>query len=431
MLDKIVTGRVRLLMKPIYYLFYNITYSTLLSFVQWRYKKIVRKIQSKDKVKVAFFLINDSVWKYEGLYKLMESDHRFEPVVVVCPDIIYGHENMLRSMNLAYTNFQSAGYHVVKTYNEATKKWLDVKKEIRPDIVFFCIPHKLTKNQYYITNYLNCLTCYVPYNFGNSHLFKLMHNQIFHNLLWRLFAETNMHRDFSVKYAFNKGSNVVVTGFPGTDPLLDQHYVPTNVWKQKDEKIKKIIWAPHHTIDDDTSFLSYSNFLRYADFMLEIAAEFEGKIQIAFKPHPLLKNKLHAEAKWDEERIDNYYNKWKNLKNGQLVEGAYIDLFLGSDAMIHDSGSFLIEYIYTGKPVLHTNKDENITDRMNAFGILAFNLHYHAKNEADIHAFIEDVIKNKDEKKEKRLLFLATQLLPPNHKSASENIFDELVAQLF
>jgi len=431
MISKFLPGKVRRLLKPIYHFFYNFIYSTFLSFVQWRYKKIVRQIQRKDKVKVAFFLINNSVWKYEGVYKLMESDPRFEPVVVVIPNIIYGYENMVCNMNVAFKDFQTRGYQVVKTYNEATKKWLDVKKEIQPDIVFFTNPHKLTKSKYYITNYLNCLTCYVPYNFGNSHLFQMMHNQIFHNLLWRLFAETNIHRDFSVKYAFNKGRNVVVTGFPGTDIILNKQYVPINIWKQKDEKIKKIIWAPHHTIDNDTAFLSYSSFLRYADFMLKIADEYEGKIQIAFKPHPLLKNKLQEEANWSKERIDNYYNKWKNLENGQLVEGAYIDLFLGSDAMIHDSGSFLIEYIYTGKPVLHTNKDENITDRMNAFGILAFNLHYHAKKEEDIKAFIENVLKNKDEKKEERLLFLAAELLPPNHKSASENIFDEIVTQLF
>jgi hypothetical protein len=417
-------------MKVTYHFLKNIIYSIYFSFVQWRYKKFARQIRKKEKIKVAFFLIHDSVWKYDGVYKLFESDQRFEPVVIVCPYIDYGHDNMLRTMNQCYRNFQQRHYKVVKTYNETTKKWLDVKKDIQPDIVFFTNPHKLTKDEYYITNYSNCLTCYAPYNFGNSHLFQMMHNQIFHNMLWRLFAETDMHRDFSVKYAINKGINVVVTGFPGTDILLNHNYIPTNTWKQKDKKIKKIIWAPHHTIDNDTSFLSYSSFLRYADFMLNIVNEYQGKIQIAFKPHPLLRKKLYEEVSWGIEKTDNYYNKWNDLKNGQLVDGAYTDLFLSSDAMIHDSGSFLIEYIYTGKPVLHTNRDENIRDRMNAFGILAFNLHYHAKNEEDIKTFIENVLHNKDDKKQERALFLATKLLPPNRKSASENIYDEIVKQL-
>jgi CDP-glycerol glycerophosphotransferase (TagB/SpsB family) len=165
--------------------------------------------------------------------------------------------------------------------------------------------------------------------------------------------------------------------------------------------------------------------------MFNIANEYEGKIQIAFKPHPMLKNKLYDQTCWGKEKTDQYYDSWENLPNGQLVLGDYMDLFLNSDAMIHDSGSFLIEYIYTGKPVLHTNRDEHITDRMNDFGILAFNLHYHAKKEEDIRAFIEDVLKGKDEKRQEREAFLASALSPPNHKSASENIYDEIVKQLF
>jgi hypothetical protein len=416
------------------YLLYNYLRSIFnywyYNFIQWKYKKIVQKIKKKDKIKVAFFLIHESVWKYDDLYKLMESDHRFEPVVVVCPYMKDDPENMFFVMDQAYNTFHAKQFNVIKAYNEETNTWLGVKKEIQPDIVFFTNPHRITKAEYYITNYLNCLTCYVPYNFGNSHLFQMMHNQIFHNVLWRLFAETNIHRDYSVKYADNKGINVFVTGFPGTDLLLNRNYIPTNIWKQKDKKIKKIIWAPHHSIDNDISFLSYSSFLRYADYMLNIIDEYQGKIQIAFKPHPLLKKKLYDEASWGKEKTDNYYNSWNNMLNGQLVEGDYIDLFLSSDAMIHDSGSFLIEYIYTGKPVLHTNRDENLRDRMNAFGVLAFNLHYHAKNEKDIKAFIENLLNNKDEKKQERAAFLTSKLLPPNHKSASQNIYDEIVKQL-
>jgi CDP-glycerol glycerophosphotransferase (TagB/SpsB family) len=309
-------------------------------------------------------------------------------------------------------------------------KWLDVKQEVRPDIVFFTNPHKLTKDEYYITHFTDCLTCYAPYNFGNSHLYQMMHNQLFHNYLWRLFAETNLHKEFSVKFAQNKGKNVLVTGFPGTDVFLNHNYIPINVWKQKNENIKKIIWAPHHSIETNTSFLSYSSFLIYSDFLIKMANEFKGIIQIAFKPHPILLNKLYEHSDWGKEKTDAYYAQWENMENGQLVVGDYVDLFLTSDAMIHDSGSFLIEYLYTGKPVLHLDSDENITDRMNEFGILALNQHYRAINERQIQEFIQAVINNTDEKKADREAFLATRLIPPNQKSASENIFDEIVKQL-
>lgn len=398
--------------------------------IQSKQKSVLNTIRKKEKIRVVFFLIFDSVWKYEGVYHLMLNSKQFEPIVVVCPYMKSDESTMFREMNKAYSTFKEKGYNVINSYNEKKNEWLDVKKILNPDIVFFSNPHKLTKDEYYINHYTDRLTCYVPYNFGNSHLYQMMHNQLFHNYLWRLFAETPTHKEFSVKYAINKGKNVKVTGFPGTDVFLDKNYKPQNCWKHKSSNIKRIIWAPHHTIDNNTSFLSYSSFLIYSEYMLKLTDRFDGKIQIAFKPHPLLFNRLSEESCWGKEKTLLYYSCWKDLKYGQLVDGDYVDLFLTSDAMMHDSGSFLIEYLYTGKPVLYLDRDEKITERMNTFGIRAFNQHYHAKNESDIENFIESLLNNEDIKKTDREKFLITELLPPNQKSASENLLDEIVKEL-
>ena len=72
----------------------------------FQHKIAVKKVRKKDKIKVAFFLIHDSVWKYEGVYKLMEQDERFEPLVIVCPYITFGEENMLKEMKQAYQSFK-------------------------------------------------------------------------------------------------------------------------------------------------------------------------------------------------------------------------------------------------------------------------------------------------------------------------------------
>jgi hypothetical protein len=184
----------------------------------------------------------------------------------------------------------------------------------------------------------------------------------------------------------------VVTGFPGTDIFLDNKYKPENAWKETGENLKKIIWAPHHTIDDDKSFLSFSAFLIYADYMLELAAKYKSAVQWAFKPHPILKPKLYEHPQWGKKRTDAYYNRWNEIANGQLEEGSYHDLFLTSDAMIHDSGSFLIEYLYLNKPVCRTDRDDSITDRLNKFGVMAYNMHYHARSEKEIEEFLVNVV---------------------------------------
>jgi CDP-glycerol glycerophosphotransferase (TagB/SpsB family) len=301
-----------------------------------------------------------------------------------------------------------------------------VKKVINPDIVFFTNPHKLTKKEYYITNYRDRLTCYVPYSFQVSYLLQEQYNQIFHNLLWIAFYETAIHKNFALKYAINKGKNVIVTGYPNIDLFFDRSYLPKDRWKISDRHIKRIIWAPHHTIDK-TLYLNYSNFLKVNDLFIEIAKHYKGKIQIVFKPHPLLKNKLYLLPEWGKEKTDEYYELWNSQDNTQIEEGDYIDLFLTSDALIHDSGSFLAEYFYTNKPELFIFAGDYVIQQFSSFGKNILENVYHSKNNEDIINFINDVILNENDfMKNQRLAVIQNYISSLNEKSASENIFEIL-----
>ena len=395
------------------------------------HRKALKKVCKKEKIKVVFFAIHSSVWKYDGVYQLMDKDPRFDPIVVVCPVVNYGKENMLVEMEKAYTLFKNKGYNVVKTYNKEDDTYLDVKKVVAPDIVFFTNPHCLTSEEYYITNYKDILSCYTQYSFHVTHLNEEQYNQLFHNILWKAFYETELHVKMAKQYSRNKGSNVVVTGYPGTDDLNYGGRSGKDIWKNPDMNLKRIIWAPHHTINRRGN-LSFSNFLRYHQFMLDLAEKYRDRIQIAFKPHPLLKVKLYGHKEWGRERGDYYYRQWEELENGQLESDDCVDLFNTSDAMILDSGSFTAEYLCCGKPSLFTFSDLNVRERFNEFGKLVLEQHYHAYNEADILEFIENVVLGgKDTMKEKRDAFYTSYLTPPNNKTASENIYDEICKEIF
>lgn len=400
--------------------------------VQSNHKKALKRVKNKDKIKVAFFLIHDACWKYEGVYQLMQNDKRFDPIVVVCPYIVYGEETMLREMNQAYENFKNRGYNVIKTLNETTYTWLDVKKEIKPDIVCFTNQWNLTRPEYYIKNFLDTLTCYVPYAFKNSYLYESHFNGSMQIFVWKFFLETEIHKRLSEKYSQNNSINTVVSGYPGLDKLLDKNYQPRDVWKIKDPSIKRIIWAPHHTIPGMGATLDYSTFFRFADFMLEMADKYKDKIQIAFKPHPILRAKLSKTEVWGKEKTNAYYQKWMNLQNGQLYEGEYVDLFLTSNGMIHDCGSFLIEYLCTNNPVMYLLNDDSVPERLNEVGKMALSLLYQGKNNDDIDRFINDVIiDDNDQMLNERLHFFNTIIRPPKDKTASENIFNYLKDSLF
>jgi hypothetical protein len=418
--------------KPFAQYIKSIVFNIQFKRVQYNQRRALLRIKKKDKIVVVFFLIHDADWKYEGVYRLMEKDEQFEPIVVVCPYIAYGDDFMLRILNHAYNSFKKEGYRVIKSLNENTGKWLNIKSEIHPDIICFTSPWELTRPEYLIQNYLDTLTCYVPYGFKISHLYEAHFNKPTQNLVWKFFLETDIHLKLSQKYSRNNAANAVVTGYPGMDRLLQKDYHPSDVWKINDEKIKRIIWAPHHTIPGMGATLDYSTFLSYSDFMLEIADRNKEKIQIAFKPHPILRINLSKEEVWGKEKTDKYYQRWADLQNGQLIEGDYMDLFFTSDGMIHDSGSFLIEYLYTNKPVMFMFSDDLIPERFNEIGKIALSKLYNGKNKTDIEEFIEDIIiKGNDYLKSERIEFFNTIIKPPNNNTASENIFNYLKSVIF
>jgi len=232
-------------------------------------------------------------------------------------------------------------------------------------------------------------------------------------------------------YSRCRQRNALVTGYPGIDNLQYGIRLENNLWKDDDITKKRIIWAPHHTIDFRER-VGFSCFLRYYETMIDIAKEFEDRIQVSFKPHPLLKNKLYDHPQWGREVTDQYYRRWEELDNGQVNTDDYVDLFNSSDALIHDSGSFVAEYLSCGKPALFTISDDSVTQRFNEFGKIALDRYYQAFNESDIESFVELVIgEREDTKRNERDEFYKTYLLPKNSKKASVNIFEDICREVF
>lgn len=387
------------------------------------YRRQVKTISSKDRINVLFFVLFESVWKLERLYYLLKSDKSFNPTIVICPVVNFGRENMLETMRNCFAYFKESGYNVVKAYDEDTDSYLDVKNELSPDLIFYTSPYKgLIDDRYYIDQFKNILTCYVPYYFGEVRDSYFINHPV-HNFTWKFFVETEFHRMQSVQKMYNGGVNAIVAGYPGVDNLLDPAYSPRDVWKIKDKKVKRLIWAPHHSIFPDEC-IYYSCFLQYSNFMLEMAQKYSDDIQIAFKPHPVLRNKLNQY--WGKSKTDEYYNRWESLDNAFYENGGYIDLFLTSDAMIHDSGSFLIEYLYTGRPVMRTDNGVPYDKDFNDFALECLEYYYHASSENDVECFIINLINGRDPLKEARRRFTQEKLVPPSGVLPSQNIYKYL-----
>lgn len=392
--------------------------------IQREQQNALADLQGKAKIRCCFFAIHVEVWKYDDLYKLMLDNPRFEPVVLICPVVNYGYENMIERMRENQLYFEKKGYKTILSYDPDTKKYVDVRKEINPDIIVYTNPYKgLIDDRYYIDKFRDTLTIYVPYSMNNSQAWEANYNLLFYNLLWRHYQITDRHKAYAVKYSRNKGINAVTVGYPGIEGFICPfNNSKVNVWKSDDRKYKRIIWAPHHTITP-VGCVYFSCFLRYYEFMIDLAEKYKSQVLFAFKPHPLLKNKL--DILWGKEKTKEYYDKWAIMENTSVNEGDYIDLFISSDAMIHDSGSFISEYLYVNKPVMRTLNEVEESEKMNDFAMECIANHYLANNEQDIEQFIQNVINGVDPLKDQRTKFVNEVLMPKG--SPSQNIIDDIL----
>lgn len=392
-------------------------------------QRLLNELKEKQKITVAFFLQSPSVWKYDRLYWLFEKSERFEPVVVITPfnvHLNYDKGEMRNVMKQSEEFAKKSGYRYFQTFDSERNKWLDIRKTLNPDIIFYTKPYKDTLPQYHIYRFPDKLNCYAPYGMMNIDIFRIVYNLPFHNLLWRFFVETEYQLGFSQQYQTCGGKNTQVVGSLGMETLMLPDYKPVDVWKLQPKRKKRIIWAPHHTVD---YLFNFSNFFTYCDFMFEMAEKYKDEIQIAFKPHPVLKFKLINI--WGAERTEAYYQRWRDLPNGQLEDGYYADLFLTSDAMIHDCASFTAEYLYTRKPTMFIVKDEHTADHWNSFGLMCFNLHYHANRPAEVEEYIKNVvIAGNDPKAAERDDFYRNYLYPKDGVMPSQKIVNHIISYI-
>lgn len=381
-------------------------------------KLLVWRLRHKKTINVVFFAMSVPMWRYQHLYELMSKHPRFKTYIVILPMVTYAKEQQKADIKDLKSYFDSKCISYILGQNP-NGNFFDLRKEVDPDVIFYPQPYYgYYPEELAYNSFIDKLICYYPYAFWTAGS-DWSYNLPFHNIAWKLFYSTSLHKQDSVYISLQKGRNVEVVGYPNADTFVREKFF--DVWLSHPTEKKRVIWAPHFTITK--GWLYQSNFLWMADLMLELANRYSDKIQFAFKPHPRLYTELCNNSDWGEERARHYYEKWTTMENTQIETGEFVDLFMTSDAMIHDCGSFMVEYHYSEKPVMYVATDFEIQfDEKNDFGKLAMHQHYVGRCEQDIVRFIEDVVlAGNDPMKEGRLQFKRNYLLPPNGKTVAEN----------
>lgn len=341
------------------------------------------------RLRVAFLVCDASMFSAEPVFQAMVDDARFEPFIAVVPRVTRG-EAFLRETLAKTQTTLLARYpgNVESLYDPETRTARSL--EGRADLVFTSIIYDdQTLEQYNVDAVSTyALVAGMLYGYGgmtNSSLARVRDSPMV-SAFWRFFAPNEaVAASFRVCNPYLSEATVV-SGYPKMDRLAS--IVP------RPRRPKTILVCPHHTLARGPGvMLALSNFLRFADFFLRLPKMFPD-VKFVFRPHPLLFPRLSTREWWGTAQTARYRAEMEAMPNVEFQQGGdYFETFANSDALIHDCGSFLAEYFYTGRRQCYMAESEAaLRSQYNDFGNRVLDHVSLASSEDEIVAFVRDVV---------------------------------------
>lgn len=381
------------------------------------------EIRRKEKIYVVFQVYHIGMWKNDSLMKLMLEHPRFTPVIW----IVSHYETWPTEQNMQNIreHCKAMGFPYVEYPDIAT-----LRRHQPVDFFFIQEPYNFNLLRRRDRGLTDLALCYAPYCFRN-HAQPESYNNPLQNITVFNFFENAYICDIAKGITNNHGERNVVTGQCMVDIFEGSAVLPQQAspWKDCGRPMKKVIWAPHWTFFEVPGFLHTSTFMLVYDVMLELAEKYADRIQFAFKPHPSLRHNLMRECFWGAEKTEAYYRRWEEMPNTQYENGDYVELFRHSDAMIHDCGSFMLEYLLVDKPCMYLQEGEGFA-LFNDMSKAALAAYYKGVTKEEIERFLQNcVLGNEDVYAAERRYVRETYLLPPHGRSAAENIIQTLLGE--
>ena len=404
-----------------------------------------------QKIRIAFQSFSAAQFPASEVYHKLVQEPNVDTKVIVSPLNDRDKEGCLDSYIQTLNWFKENKYEVIEGLNIDTMQfatWEDIG--FYPDILFQVSSWftSMPQCQWFSELSLNTLMIYIPYSIyladsqDKKYSVNMIYNKEMTNLMWRVYCDSAFNLSGYKKYQLLKGKNVRYSGYT----KMDYFYKTKNSLESKVEEIwkcpvgrdikeyKRVIICPHYTVGNDNFVIQFSTFQKNMWFWPYLAQKYEDRVSFIFKPHPSLKVRSIQEGLFKSyDEYDEYIKKWDSLPNACVVQDAgYLDCFATSDAMIMDSVSFLVEYLYTGKPLLFLTRPEQAFLEI---GERVKNVYYRASGEnyAEIEAFLNKVVLgNSDDMKEQRekLLDEDYNYVRVNGVSASDYVCQDVLGLL-
>lgn len=371
------------------------------------------KIKNHEPINVLFVCHEPALWNmFESLYKAMETDLSFHPLVVALP---YKHSTLPEDQYKDAGMFdfcETRGIKVVSGYDISKNEWLN-PASLMPDYVFFQTPYNSFPSNWSVAQIsMMARACYIPYyatNLFRGEVDDVVHPASFFRFVSLAFIESSFSQKrlvnkFQDQNWFNK-NKVVLSGHPKLDYLIEKNDFNGKVWKRGIRKdIKRILWTPRWTTANGTC-----HFFNYKDFFISFCKEHQN-VDFILRPHPLCLQNFLKTGELTEINLAKMEMEYDNSKNMALNRtGEYQDTFLTSDVLVSDVSSMMFEYLATGKPIVYTHR----VDVYNELGRKLSECFYWVNNSTELKTTLEMLLLGNDPLKEKRKILMAEVLFIP------------------
>ena len=393
--------------------------------LKYYFRKIKFRMKKNNIIRVIFCVSQNQLWCCQSLYDELEKDNNFEVRIIALPNWEDKTHNLIESGNANYDFFLKRKMNVVKGF-DINGNIIDLCG-VATEIMFVDQPATidyLEMNGIPIEKIVDAFfLSYIPYGYkvangGISHFGLPLHNYS-----WKVFAESNWHKQQFYKLGKMKAKNVVTSGFPKLD-IYNNEECTNDVWKNSVPNRKRVIWAPHWSFGD--ADLAFSTFDKYYMYFYDFAKE-HNEIEWILKPHQRVYTWAVQTGLMSKTEVDEYFDKWDKLPNAHVYnEGNYMDIFRTSDALITDCGSFLAEYLPSKKPIIHLYRPEA---EYNEVGYKLINTYYRCTTFTDIERIIKQVIIMEDDYKYTEREKIMENVVP-NKEGAGRTIMNVIKKEL-
>ncbi len=381
-------------------------------------KKLKEKIKNNEKINVVFYIYDETKWKSQSIYNLLEEDERFTPYIFVSKNCSTEDNMNFQTKNditKVYDFFKNKNMRVLYAYDFENDNYIPLDEmKVKPDIVFYSHPWYIYKTQGPVMVSKYAITCYIPYFIATS-ISPIEYYTRFHQYVENHYVLNDLIKNYYAENMDNKGENLKSTGHP----MLDYFYLNKN---KTFENKNYTIYAPHWSVDKNNN-LHWGTFLDLGYKILNYAKT-HPNLNWIYKPHPCLESYLIKNSYYTKEEINSYRKEWQNI--GQIMEtGDYLDLFMQSKTLITDCGSFETEYFLTQKPLIHLKSNIEPTP-FNPSVKKIINSCYEAHDFESLKEILDEVIiKNNDYKIQERKKVYKELGYENNY--AAENILEDIL----